>query len=622
MSNITKRIIFYLITFIIIINTLFINNVSAEDNKVTIDAEDNAELYSIVEKLVESGTKNIQINVSGTLTYETGSGHNSDKLTKLGTIEELIIVGTTKNAKFVQTGVGVDGMSVTNGKLIFNNITIEDTTVYKSENGESAWEFCYAEYSGNVEFNNCAIRGEYGGIMTNGNAVFSNCEFIAEKNGHGGVEYALWVNNGTAELRNCKFSGNRAFKTHEAYGSNVQSVLIDNCEFIKITQKPGLAIGNLDATTEVTIKNSKFYACQPGDNNLYIYESDTNVANFILNLENNIVSEHVLRHIPEVKATYALDGNIEYWICLDCDKWFSDNAATKEIDDKNSVILQKLVEVTEGKADVSEEAVTEAINNSNSNNIVLSLPQTEQNVTSVQLPTNSINNVIQEDKALTIETSELEITFDNEALKSIINTSNSSKVTLEVKEIEEENLTDKQKEAIADKEITTIISAELLSENEQIKNFGDGNVTIKIPFIPKEGTEGSDYIVLYVDDDGSIEEISTKFENNSLIVNLKHFSKYVIAQTKKEEQQQPADNTIIDSSNTTTNNTPSNNVNNISTSTNNNAQQAPSTNSTNNVPSISPKTGDTSIIEVWVTMLIISSIGLIAIFCILKNKTK
>ncbi|MCD7728427.1 MAG: leucine-rich repeat domain-containing protein [Clostridia bacterium] len=40
---------------------------------------------------------------------------------------------------------------------------------------------------------------------------------------------------------------------------------------------------------------------------------------------------HTLTHKDAVAATCTTDGNIEYWYCSDCGKYFSDEAATKEI---------------------------------------------------------------------------------------------------------------------------------------------------------------------------------------------------------------------------------------------------------------------------------------------------
>ena len=52
-----------------------------------------------------------------------------------------------------------------------------------------------------------------------------------------------------------------------------------------------------------------------------------------------------LKHINAKAATAAAEGNIEYWYCEDCDKYFSDAAATKEIT-KAATVTAKLPKTT------------------------------------------------------------------------------------------------------------------------------------------------------------------------------------------------------------------------------------------------------------------------------------
>ena len=44
-----------------------------------------------------------------------------------------------------------------------------------------------------------------------------------------------------------------------------------------------------------------------------------------------------LQHIPAKAATKTAGGNIEYWYCEDCGKYFADAAATKEIKQADTV---------------------------------------------------------------------------------------------------------------------------------------------------------------------------------------------------------------------------------------------------------------------------------------------
>ncbi len=54
------------------------------------------------------------------------------------------------------------------------------------------------------------------------------------------------------------------------------------------------------------------------------------------------VHKHELTEVPEKAATIGADGNIRYWICQGCGKWFYDAEGTTEITDKKSVTIPRL----------------------------------------------------------------------------------------------------------------------------------------------------------------------------------------------------------------------------------------------------------------------------------------
>ena len=56
---------------------------------------------------------------------------------------------------------------------------------------------------------------------------------------------------------------------------------------------------------------------------------------------------HKLTHVSGKAATCVAEGNIEYWVCSDCGKYFSDESAKTEID-KNSVVIGKIAHISGG----------------------------------------------------------------------------------------------------------------------------------------------------------------------------------------------------------------------------------------------------------------------------------
>ena len=237
------------------------------------DTNENVILEDVLNDL--NANENIVINVSkANLTWETGAGHGSTPFGNDTTKSVTIIGESPEFSKLTATGAGVGSLRVEDGTLTVKNVEIIDETVSYAED---SWEFGYLEIGETNEdtlvFENCVFNKA---IQITGNATFKNCSF----NSNADNEYAVWVNGGNATFENCKFTGPRGLKMHEDYGSEVESVTVNLCTFENLTKKPGVAIGDLNANTTVTIKNSTFINCQAGDQGLLIYESDTEVTTF------------------------------------------------------------------------------------------------------------------------------------------------------------------------------------------------------------------------------------------------------------------------------------------------------------------------------------------------------
>lgn len=234
------------------------------ENGVVVD--DDAALADAIKK---SDVK--KVFVSGDLTYDWGgNSYASSEAPNGKTIEGL------GDASITFKGYG-SANDVTNVTL--KNITVKDETV---GDNEASWEHGYLEFNG-VTATNVTFAD---GIMLNGDCVLTNCTFDNQISSW----YALWVEGGNVVIDNCTFTGTRAVKIHEAYESDVASVVVKNSSFT-LSEKPGVVIGDLDATTVVTIEGNVF-DCQEGDQKKFIYESDTDVATFKFTEKNNKVVEH------------------------------------------------------------------------------------------------------------------------------------------------------------------------------------------------------------------------------------------------------------------------------------------------------------------------------------------
>lgn len=252
-------------------------------------AEYPEELETVLEQVSAEKNPVIKVATGSYVSWTTGGTHGSTPLIDAtNTVTETITIeGEGKNSVLVVDGAGVGSLRAANGaKLIVKNMTIVDNSVSYNE---GAWELTYLEFAGNLEFNNVTFNSGIQ-LQTEGseaalNATFTNCTFITEEES----VYSVWVSDGTSTFSNCKFQGTRGLKMHEDYGSEIAEVTIDACEFGPLSKKPGVAIGDLNADTKVTIKNSSFIGCKPGDQGNYMYESDTDVTTFTLTLSNNSV---------------------------------------------------------------------------------------------------------------------------------------------------------------------------------------------------------------------------------------------------------------------------------------------------------------------------------------------
>lgn len=229
------------------------------------------------------------ITLKGETTWETGGSHGSTPWVAEGAALKNLIVEGNGTATLVATGAGVGPIRAANGgKITFRNLKIVDQSVSYNE---SAWELCYLEFAGNLKFENCEfvnaimVCGQTPNNSSKLKAEFVNCTFNSNKDS----EYDVWVSGDSASFSKCKFLGYRGLKMHEAYGSNIAEVIVDGNSFGPLSKKPGIAIGNVDASTVVKVINNTFTDCQPGDQGKYIYESDTDVATFLFTCENNKV---------------------------------------------------------------------------------------------------------------------------------------------------------------------------------------------------------------------------------------------------------------------------------------------------------------------------------------------
>ena len=202
------------------------------------------------------------IFVDGDLTYDWGG--NSYANSKALLMKGKTFVGKDAGASITFKGYGSANPIV---GATFQSITIKDATV---GDNEGAWEHGHLEFE-DLTANNVVFANS---IKLAGDCTLTKCTM----NNKQASWYGVWVEGGNVAITNCTFTGTRAIKIHEAYGSEVESVTVSDCSFT-LSEKPGVVIGDLNADTTVTITGSDFNT-KAGDQGKYIYETDTDVSTF------------------------------------------------------------------------------------------------------------------------------------------------------------------------------------------------------------------------------------------------------------------------------------------------------------------------------------------------------
>ena len=259
----------------------------AELVKVVVSSEEE-----LVAALAEAKNGDI-IGIKGNVTWTTGATIGSTPFVENAStyavrpadnaLTYITLQGIGADATFTAIGQGVGPIGIDNGTVVFKDLKIVDESVSYAEN---SWEYGYLEFRGNTVFENCDVVNA---IMMEGNsAKFVNCTFNSNQDN----QYAVWVSDGVATFEGCHFNGARGLKVHEAYGSEVISVSVNNSEFVELSKKPGVALGTLNADTLVSLTNNKFIGTQAGDQGNYKYESDTDVATFsFVDEENTVIAK-------------------------------------------------------------------------------------------------------------------------------------------------------------------------------------------------------------------------------------------------------------------------------------------------------------------------------------------
>lgn len=229
---------------------------------------------------------------------------------------------------------------------------------------------------------------------------------------------------------------------------------------------------------------------------------------------------HQMKYIEEIAPTMGQNGTIPHYRCSSCGKLYWDEFGNFRIDDPQQLILTE-----PGNHIVPQDQMNDLLQQLSPGE-TLTLPA-PQSATTVSLPTDSMKVLAQQGNPLQISLSQATVLLDPAALTSICSQANGQTVTVQVQQIQKDVLTAQQQQALLRHNVACVVSASVLCGEKSIHNFGGGTVTVQIPF---EGMPGKPYRIIYIADDGHIEQIPSVCHDGIIEFSTGHFSAYAIVQ--------------------------------------------------------------------------------------------
>ena len=338
---------------------------------------------------------------------------------------------------------------------------------------------------------------------------------------------------------------------------------------------------------------------------------------------------HTLVKVDEVKATCDEDGNKEYYKCSVCDKYFEDNTAKVEITDKTSVITSKLGhDYDEGKVTTEPTCTTDGVKTFTCKN------NSTHTRTEVIPASHKLTKTDRKEATCSAE-GNIEYWTCSACNKKYSDELGTTEVTDVVLQIDE-NAHDwdewvTTKEATVDEAGSKTRTCKLNSEHIQTETIE------KLPYEIKEGNGQTHYydenkgieivtngtleklVRLLVDGVTQLTENDVELKSESTIATLKPAFLDTLSEGQHTLTFEYTDGAVDAVFNVAKVQTPEQQPDTEKATTDNTSVE-PSKTETTTTKILSPKTGDNIII--WISLLVISSLGILAILKSIKKKNK
>ena len=234
---------------------------------------------------------------------------------------------------------------------------------------------------------------------------------------------------------------------------------------------------------------------------------------------------HQLTFVEKVEPTEEAEGTEEHYACGICGKLYRDAFATDRIRDPQELVLHYMGE--NGGEHVVDDAVLQDILQQLQPGESFELPVPE-GMASVTVSTQTLQALAQQANTLQIPTQQGTVFLDPAVLAAIVSQANGENVKVELLKLDPAQLNEQQQTALRRHDAVHIISASVLCGDHYIHDFGGGSATVRIPFAAEPGSE---YEVIYIADDGTVESVPSSYADGIMEFTTGHFSEYAIVRT-------------------------------------------------------------------------------------------
>lgn len=198
--------------------------------------------------------------------------------------------------------------------------------------------------------------------------------------------------------------------------------------------------------------------------------------------------------------------------------------------------VKETVKVEEGTAKVETETIEKVIEaTEEGKEVVLPLTQvTEEAVNKAEVSADALEKVAEKEADVVIQLTDVTVKLDAVAIAAVAEQAQGKNIEIRAVKTETVTLTEKQQDALADKETAIVVTAQIFADGEYIGDFKGGTATIMLPFTPEEGRAAEDYKVYFVDDDGNLTPVAAEYVDGHMVFTTGHFSDYAIVYEKAE----------------------------------------------------------------------------------------